>query len=81
MEVESLSPFLGDWGLLGAVLPIAAAICGVIWWLLSKDGHDVSASALSTKQAVTSMLMQTIIDEARQLMLLVEDHLPMALAQ
>ena len=70
-----------QWDLGQKLSAVAVPIMGAIWWLIRKDNSVVKAAGLEIKQAVTTMFMQTVIDEARRLIKLLDEHLPIALSQ
>ncbi|MGA2583552.1 MAG: hypothetical protein ABSG31_09775 [Tepidisphaeraceae bacterium] len=70
-----------QWDLGKALSAIAITLIGGIWWLIKRDDSDVRTAVLEIKQAITTMFMQTVIDEARRLLALLDEHLPVALSQ
>jgi len=70
-----------QWDLPGKLTAVVVPLIGLIWWLIRKDDDAIEAACLQIKQAMSTMFMQTVMDEAWRLLALLDEHLPIALSQ
>lgn len=79
--VPDFNPLFHQWDLGQKLSAVAVVTITLLWWLIRRDDSIVKTASAEIKQAVSTMFMQTVIGEARRLVALLDEHLPIALSQ
>ncbi len=69
------------WNCLIVIFPIVAALLTGIWFLIKRGHEKTNEFIIGIKEEVHTVFMNTIINEARRLIQIVDEHLPHALSQ
>lgn len=79
--VAKINPYYQDWTCAGFILAIFIAIAGAMIKIHTKDNTDLRKLILTLKSQISVLFMKTIIDEAKLLINIIDDHLPYSLSQ
>lgn len=74
-------PTYGQWALLGVAVAAIAGFCKILHHVWSTEHRDVERARLSLEQVSSSFFVSLVLQEARRVFAIVDDHLPQALSQ
>ena len=71
----------GQWPLLTALVAIVGALCKLLHIVWKNEHRDIDGARLSLEQVSSAFFVAIVLQEARRVFAIVDDHIPLALSQ
>lgn len=73
--------FYQQWGMMALPIAVVVAVLQLLWRLHSMKTHRMVQAARRVRSVLAGMFQQTVVQESRKILLLVQTHLPYSLSQ
>ena len=81
MLASTVNCYFQNWACIAFILSTSVAMVGGIFFFYKQDGSDIKNIVLAIKDQIAAIFMNAVLEEAKLLLQVIDEHLPRSLSQ